>query len=84
MATHAYGASAVYNEGMTDRLGNNAAAAHLGIKPSTWRDYVADGRAPKPDGIDEGFGKPYWLKSSLDKWNDARPGQGRKRPPAPE
>jgi len=64
---------------MAERLGNNAAAAHLGIRPSTWRDYVADGRAPAPDGIDEGFGKPYWLKSSLDKWQASRPGRGRRR-----
>lgn len=61
---------------MTDRLGNNAAAAYLGIKPSTWRDYVADGRAPTHDGIDEGFGKKYWLKSTLDSWNESRPGHG--------
>lgn len=61
---------------MTDRLGNNAAAAYLGVTPSAWRSYVAKGRAPQPDGIDEGFGKPYWLKATLDTWKESRPGRG--------
>jgi predicted DNA-binding transcriptional regulator AlpA len=64
---------------VSDRLGNPAAAAYVGVSPSTWRAYVARGQAPKPDGRDEGFGRDYWLKSTLDAWNDSRPGPGRPR-----
>ncbi len=62
---------------MTDqRLGARAAAEYLGISPGTWRSYVARGQAPKPDGIDEGFGRAYWLTSKLKEWQDNRPGPG--------
>ncbi len=61
---------------MTERYGANAAAAYVNVAPSTWRAYVSRGQAPPPDGIDEGFGKSYWLKSTLDEWGNNRPGPG--------
>jgi hypothetical protein len=62
---------------MTDRrLGNVAAAAYVGVAASTWRAYVARGQAPGPDGKDEGFGRDYWLESTLKTWKDSRPGPG--------
>lgn len=61
---------------MAKRLGAQAAAAHVGIGYSTWRGLRARGKAPEPDGVDESFGKEYWLPSTLDKWMASRPGQG--------
>ncbi len=61
---------------MPDRYGNQAAADYLGISGSTWRSYVARGQAPAADGKDEGFGKDYWLKTTLDAWKASRPGRG--------
>lgn len=57
-------------------MGSTAAAAYVQISPSTWRAYVSRGQAPQPDGVDEDFGKAYWLKSTLDKWEKSRPGRG--------
>jgi len=65
---------------MSERWGSKAVATYLGIKPSTWRALVAQGRAPKPDGVDEGFGRNYWLKTTIVTWNAERPGHGG-RPP---
>ncbi|MEV0287889.1 transposase [Kribbella sp. NPDC050820] len=60
------------------RLRTNEAAELAGVKPSTWRDYVADGRAPKPDGrYDER--SPYWFESTVDDFKQHRPGRGRRR-----
>lgn len=61
---------------MSERLGSKAAAAYVEVAASTWRAYVARGQAPAPDGKDEGFGKDYWLKSTLDAWRASRPGPG--------
>jgi hypothetical protein len=58
------------------RLGSKAAAEYLGLGYSTWRGLRSRKKAPPPDGIDESFGKEYWLPSSLDKWKANRPGQG--------
>lgn len=68
---------------MAERLGGPAVAAYLRIKPSTWRAFVARNQAPPPDGIDDAFGRQYWLKSTLDKWKASRPGHGG-RPPKPK
>lgn len=61
---------------MGKRLGSKAAAEYLGLGYSTWRGLLSRGKGPKPDGVDESFGKDYWLPSSLDKWKKNRPGQG--------
>lgn len=68
---------------MANRLAANAAAARAGIAPSTWRAYVARGQAPLADGIDEGFNRPYWLESTVDKWKKERHGRPG-RPPKTE
>lgn len=57
-----------------DRLTNEDAAALAGISPGTWRNYVARGRAPQPDGR---LGRtPWWHRATIDTWVAARPGQG--------
>jgi len=68
---------------MVNRLAANAAAARAGVAPSTWRAYVTRGQAPPADGIDEGFGRPYWLETTVDRWKRDRHGRpGRPRKPA--
>src|SRR5438093_176115 len=65
-------------------LGVDAAAARAGVAASTWRAYVARGRAPEPDDPDKGEGvkeqrrRPRWRLSTVDAFNDSRPGQGRR------
>jgi predicted DNA-binding transcriptional regulator AlpA len=59
---------------VTDQLSSQEAAALAGIAASTWRDYVADGRAPKPDG--KIGGSNWWYRSTVEQWNANRPGRG--------
>src|SRR5437763_15614244 len=52
-------------------------AAHAGITISTWRDYVADYRAPAPlPGYDPHTGRKTWDPATVRSWHSARPGQG--------
>jgi predicted DNA-binding transcriptional regulator AlpA len=62
-------------------VGNAAAAEYVGVSPSTWRAYVARGQAPRPDGTEasKGHALPVWRRATLDEWQAARPGQGRRR-----
>lgn len=60
----------------TDRYGSHRAAAYVGEKPKTWTSYVSRRQAPQPDGYDQGLGRNYWLKATLDAWLKNRPGQG--------
>lgn len=59
-------------------VGNDAAAAYVGVRPGTWRPYVLRGKAPEPDRreISSGHALPVWKRSTLDEWLAARPGQG--------
>jgi hypothetical protein len=52
-------------------------AAHAGITTSTWRDYVADHRAPAPlPGYDPHTGRKTWDPATVRAWHAQRPGQG--------
>jgi len=52
-------------------------AAHAGITTSTWRDYVADHRAPAPlPGYDPHTGRRTWDPATVRTWHTRRPGQG--------
>jgi hypothetical protein len=52
-------------------------AAHAGITTSTWRDYVADHRAPAPlPGYDPHTGRKTWDATAVRSWHSQRPGQG--------
>ena len=52
-------------------------AAHVGIGVSTWRDYVADHRAPAPlSGYDPDTGRKTWDPVTVRAWHAGRPGQG--------
>lgn len=67
-------------------VGNDAAAAHLGLKPATWRKYVHEGVAPPPHRREErsGHALPVWYEWVLDAWQANRPGvPGRPRKAAP-
>ncbi len=56
------------------RLTNRQAAELAGIAPGTWRDYVARGYAPQPDGR---LGvTPWWWEGTVRAWLESRPGQG--------
>ena len=52
------------------------AAAMVGVKPNTWRAYVARGHAPAPDGREELSQHPFWLESTVREWEANRPGPG--------
>jgi hypothetical protein len=52
-------------------------ATHAGITTSTWRDYVADHRAPAPlPGYDPDTGRKTWDPATVRDWHAHRPGQG--------
>lgn len=52
-------------------------ATHTGITTSTWRDYVADGRAPAAlPGYDPATGRKTWDATTVQSWHAQRPGQG--------
>jgi hypothetical protein len=52
-------------------------AAHAGITTSTWRDYVADDRAPTAlPGYDPDTGRKTWDPTTVRTWQAHRPGQG--------
>jgi hypothetical protein len=52
-------------------------ATHAGITTSTWRDYVADHRAPAPlPGYDPDTGRKTWDATAVQAWHTGRPGQG--------
>jgi len=55
-------------------LTSTQAAQHAGLAASTFRDYVADDRAPGPD-LKIG-GRGHWYESTIDEWLRTRPGQG--------
>jgi hypothetical protein len=63
---------------MKELIGNEAAAAYVGVSVNTWRPYVSRNQAPPPDRreIDRGHAVPVWRKSTLDRWMRSRPGQG--------
>ena len=57
------------------------AASHCGIRPATWRDYVASGHAPTPDrGVEEWIPKnrrtPQWRPETVTAWHASRPRPG--------
>ena len=58
------------------KLGAKDAAAMVGVKPNTWRAYVAREQAPAPDGREEISGTPWWWESTVKRFRDSRPGQG--------
>lgn len=65
------------------KLYHEDAAKHVGVAPSTWRDYTSarggnPPRGPAPDGTDveNGHARPYWFAETLDAWKARRPGQG--------
>ena len=52
-------------------------AQHVGITTSTWRNYVADHRAPAPlPGYDPHTGRKTWDPDTVRTWHTHRPGQG--------
>jgi len=62
-----------------ERLAVRAAAELAGVAVDTWRAYVTRGHAPVPDGVDSVFGRRYWLRSTVERWLQERPGQGARR-----
>ena len=57
-----------------DQLSSQEAASLIGIAPSTWRDYVAKGVAPRPDG--KIGNSNWWHRSTVERWVASRPGRG--------
>ena len=57
---------------MAQRLTTAQVAQEVGIRPATWRAYVARGQAPEADGQLDAR-TPYWLRATIDKWIAQRP-----------
>lgn len=59
-------------------VGNDAAAAYVGVSANAWRPYVARGQAPEPvrREIRGGHALPVWTRRQLDEWKANRPGRG--------
>lgn len=55
-----------------EKLTNPQAAARCGITASTWRAYVATGRAPAKDG-EYNARTPWWWASTVERWQQSRP-----------
>ena len=53
-----------------DQLSSREAAAYLGIPASSWRVYVADGRAPKADG--RIGNSDWWWRTTIEKYKQQR------------
>lgn len=51
-------------------VGNDDAAAYVGMKPATWRSRVYRKSAPPPDRREpiSGHAMPVWKRSTLDAW----------------
>jgi hypothetical protein len=62
--------------GKARKLTANLAAEMAGVRPNTWRAYVARGHAPAPDGREELSRHPYWLETTVSAWKASRPGPG--------
>lgn len=64
----------------TEWWGVAEAASHCGVRPGTWRDYVARGHAPRPDDPDEDAPpnrrRPRWKADTVRTWHAGRPGKG--------
>lgn len=50
-------------------------AEMVGVKPSTWRGWVARGQAPKPSRRLDAR-TPLWSKAEVEEWHSQRPGRG--------
>jgi hypothetical protein len=50
-------------------LGTHSAAKHLGVSPSRVWQWRQRERQPLPDPDEEIDGRPYWRRSTLDRWN---------------
>lgn len=62
---------------MTERWTTTQAAAHCGVKPSTYRDYVSSGYAPAPlDERDPATGAKLHDAAAVIEWHASRPGAG--------
>jgi hypothetical protein len=63
--------------GVTESWTTAQAAAYCGINPSTFRDYVSDGRAPQPmDERDPVTGAKLYDADAVRDWHEHRPGKG--------
>jgi hypothetical protein len=62
---------------MAVKLDSAGAALRIGVKRSTWYRYVGrpEMHVPEPDGRSRN-GRPWWWDTTIDAWNDARPGPG--------
>jgi hypothetical protein len=78
---HALYPEAVPKKRDEEIVGNEAAAAHVGVKSSTWRAYVRRDQAPAPHRreIKGGHAQPVWWASALDTWQSSRRGQAWRR-----
>lgn len=64
---------------VTDRWTTAQVAEYLGVNPSTYRDYVADGRAPGPlRERDPDTGAKLYDAAAVKAWHESRPGRGGK------
>lgn len=59
-------------------VGNQAAAAYVGLPAATWRNYVSKGMPPPPHRREHsgGHSLPVWTRAQLDEWMATRPGRG--------
>lgn len=60
-------------------VGYGPAARYLGLKRNTLSSYVARGIGPEaePDReVDGQYNLPVFTRTALDRWKEARPGQG--------
>ena len=56
---------------MSERLTVAQAASLAGVRPSTWRSYVAREQAPRPDGQFDGR-TPWWHEETVREWMEER------------
>ncbi|MBG6085796.1 helix-turn-helix transcriptional regulator [Zhihengliuella flava] len=62
-------------------LSLNGLAQRIGVSPHTAKKYADEGRLPEPDALIGDGDRPTkgWLPETVDTWQGARPGRGRKR-----
>jgi len=57
-----------------EKLSAPAAARRVNIALKTWWAYVLRDAAPPPDGREEVSNRAWWWASTVDRWQQTRPG----------
>jgi hypothetical protein len=70
------GSALAAGDGEGGWLNAQETAGRAGVRPGTWRAYVARGHAPKHERRNPVTGVEEWADAAVGEWLAGRPGQG--------